>query len=220
MALDRVHLRKLLQLFMLTEKTRASKIRQDALQTMKRRDEGPSPGGDFHLPFWSDAKAHAAGTADLRGSTLEQIRKNKGRARLYPMLEQGFLLWWNEKRRWINEPIATLPKTIKSVYGFSDIGGTVKVENLLSLQIGEDRFRYVYPYFCEGPPINPEVACLGLWLINKALTELDPSEIRILDVIRGEAFSQDRYPFLGNEEERFALMYRRILRDWREQMNR
>ncbi|NYD89004.1 hypothetical protein [Sphingomonas melonis] len=218
MALDRVHLRKLLYLFLLSEKRRLSEIRSDALQTMERRDEGPSPGADFHAPFWRDAKIHAAGLDDLHTLTSQTMAKGKFRKRLYPLLRDGFLLWWNEKRRWINEPIESLPKSIKSTFGFAEIEGVVKVENLLSLKIGDDRFRYVYPYFCEKPPMDAETARLGLWLMSEALPDLPLAEMRILDVLRGEAYSPDIYPLIGNEEEVFALRYRRILREWRNQM--
>ncbi len=215
MALDKVHLKKILQLFLLNEKRRASAIRSDALQTMKRRDEGPSPGLDFHVPFWRDAKTHAGGGRDLRNSTIETMSRAKSRLRLYPLLRDGFLLWWNEKRRWINEPIAALPKSINSSFGFADLDGVVKVENLLSLRIGEDKYRYVYPYFCEKPKMEPEAARLGLWLMGRALPDFKPSEMRILDVLRGETYSLDKYPLQGNEEEIFSLRYRRILREWR-----
>ena len=41
-------------------------------------------------------------------------------------------------------------------------------------------------------------------------------DMRILDVLRGEPFSIDRYPLGGSEEETLSLSYRRILREWRE----
>lgn len=216
MGLDRIHLRKLLKLFMMKDNLRSTAIRADARDVMKRRDEGPSPGGDFHVPFWSDAKAHAAGRSDLSEATAEQVEKNWRRKKLYPRLKDGFLSWWNEKRRWINETISELPKTIKSSFGFAEIEGTVKVENLLSLQVGDDKFRYVYPYFAEKPALTPEGARLGLWLMSKALPDHDIADMRILDVLRGEAFSVDKFPLTGGEEEAFKLRYRRILREWRE----
>lgn len=215
MALDRVNLRKLLKLFMMKENFRSTRIRADARETMKRRDEGPSPGGDFHVPFWSDAKAHAAGRLDLREATASQVEKNWRRKKLYPRLCNGFLLWWNEKRRWVNEDISEIPKTIKSSFGFADIEGTVKVENLLCLKIGEGKYRYIYPYFSELPILTPEAARLGLWLMSVALPAHDIADMRILDVLRGEAFSVDKYPLRGDEKDTFTLRYRQILREWR-----
>lgn len=146
------------------------------------------------------------------------MSRAKSRLRLYPLLRDGFLVWWNEKRRWINEPIAALPKSINSSFGFIDLEGTVKVENLLSLRIGDENFRYIYPYFCEKPEMDADVARLGLWLMSKALPDLNTSELRILDVLRSETYSLDKYPFRGDEEEVFSLRYRRILREWRGHM--
>ena len=216
MALDRIHLRKLLKLFLMKENLRATAIRSDAREVMKKLDEGPGPGGDFHVPFWRDAKAHAAGRVDLREATNVQIEKNWRRKNLYPRLRDGFLIWWNEKRRWINEVIGEIPKAIKSSFGFAEIDGIVKVENLLSLRLGEDKFRYIYPYFADKPALTPEAARLGLWLMSRALPLYDVKDMRILDVIRGEAFSVDKYPFDGKEEDLFRLQYRSILREWRE----
>lgn len=215
MGLDRVHLRKVLRLFMMKENLRSTAIRADAREVMKRLDEGPGPGGDFHVPFWRDAKDHAAGRTDLRETTDQQIEKNWRRKKLYPRLRDGFLKWWNEKRRWINETISELPKTIKSSVGFADIDGVVKVENLLCLRLGDYKFRYVYPYFSDRPALTPEIARLGLWLMAKALPQHDIKDMRILDVLRGETFSVDKYPLVGTEEDQFTLRYRSILREWR-----
>lgn len=87
---------------------------------------------------------------------------------------------------------------------------------MLSLRLGEDRFRYVYPYFAEKPLFTPEAARLGLWLMSQALPDYDINDMRILDVLRGEAYSVDKYPLIGNEEEIFRLRYRSVLREWRE----
>ncbi len=216
MALNKVNLRKLLKLFMLKDNLRSTAIRVDALQLMKKQDEGATPGGDFHVPFWSDAKVHAGGGRDLREATAEQVEKNWRRRGLYPRLTDGFLGWWNEKRRRINEPIDTLPSPIKSSHGFVQIDGIVKVENLLSLRIGDDRFQYIYPYFSEKPELTPEAARLGLWLMSRALPEFNIADMRILDVLRGSAFGTEDYPLAGNEEEAFELQYRRILKEWRD----
>lgn len=215
MGLDRVHLRKLLKLFMMKENLRSTAIRADAREVMKKADEGSGPGGDFHVPFWRDAKDHAAGRTDLHETTDQQIEKNWRRKKLYPRLRDGFLKWWNEKRRWINETISELPKTIKSSVGFADIDGVVKVENLLCLRVGDDKCRFIYPYFSDRPALTPEAARLGLWLMSRALPQHSIEDMRILDVLRGETFSTDKFPLLGNEEENFTLRYRRILREWR-----
>ncbi len=216
MALDRVHLNKLLRLFVLKERPRSTAIRRDAREAMKKLDgEGGSTGGHFQFPFWKAAKDHAAAKCDLRDEVKTLIEKNWRRKRLYPMLRNGFLSWWNERRRWINEPISEIPKAIKSSFGFEEIEGVVKVENLLSLKLGDDRYRYIYPYFSEKPSLTPSAARLGLWLMSRALPKLDIRDMRILDVIRGETYSVDKYPLDGKEEENFRLRYRSILREWR-----
>lgn len=216
MALDRVHLNKLLRLFILKDGPRSTAIRKDARETMRKQDgEGPSSGGHFQLPFWRAAKDHAASKYNLRDEVKDLVDKNWRRKRLYPMLQNGFLHWWNERRRWINEPILEIPKATKSSFGFEDIEGVVKVENLLSLKLGDNRYRYIYPYFSEKPPLTPNAARLGLWLMNSALPDLDVRHMRILDVIRGEAYSVEKYPLDGTEEEIFRLRYRSILREWR-----
>lgn len=215
MGLDRIHLRKLLKLFTMKDSLRSTAIRADARETMKRQDEGPGAGGDFHVPFWCDAKAHAAGKADLREATDLQIEKNWRRKKLYPRLRDGFLDWWNEKRRWVNEAMTELPQTIKSSFGFVEIDGVVKVENLLCLRVGDDKFRYVYPYFSDRPALTPGSARQGLWLMSTALPKHNIEDMRILDVLRGEAYSVDKFPLTGTEEEMFKLLYRNILREWR-----
>lgn len=215
MGLDRIHLRKVLKLFMMKENLRSTAIRADARDVMKKLEEGSSPGGDFPIPFWRSAKNHAAGKSDLHESTAHQIDQNWRRKNLYPRFRDGFLKWWNEKRRWVNEEIAELPQTIKSSVGFAEIDGLVKVENLLSLRLGDDKFRYIYAYFSDKPALTSESARLGLWLMGKALPQHSIEDMRILDVLRGETFSTDKYPLRGDEEESFTLQYRRILREWR-----
>jgi hypothetical protein len=199
----------------LKESVRATAIRKDARETMKRMEEGSAKGGDFPIPFWKGAKDHAAGRSDLSETVAEQIDANWRRKNLYPRLRDGFLKWWTETRRWINEEIAELPKTIKASFGFAELEGTVKVENLLCLKLGDDKRRYIYPYFSDRPALTPEVARLGLWLMSRALPQHDIDDMRILDVLRGESFSVDKCPLHGDEEEAFTLRYRRILREWR-----
>lgn len=216
MSLEKVHLRKLLQLFLLRDDLRITQIKADAKAEARKRKEGPPPGGgDFHIPFWRDAKGHAGGRIDLPEATELEIEKNWRRKRLYPRLRDGFLRWWNEKRRWINERIQELPNTIKASHGFADVGGTVKVENLLCLKVGNDGRRLVYPYFSERPALTAEEARLGLWVMSRALPREDIRNMRILDVMRGEPFSVDRYPLRGDEEKIFMTRYSRMLAQWR-----
>ncbi|MBB5684965.1 hypothetical protein [Sphingobium boeckii] len=144
-----------------------------------------------------------------------RVHDNKARTRLYPQLAHGYLSWWNEKRRWINEPIEVIPQGVKAPYSFAEIGGTVKVENLLALNIGGNRKRLVYPYFSEKPVMQDDVARLGLWLMGQALPKYQIEDMRILDVLRGVTFSIDKSHLLGNEGAIFVERYAKMLSDWR-----
>jgi hypothetical protein len=90
----------------------------------------------------------------------------------------------------------------------------VKVDNILSARDGRGEEHYVYPYFSENPILEEEAARLGLWLLGRALPAVPHEEIRILDVIRGEPFSIDRYPLAGNEEDNFRDRYVALLEEW------
>ena len=216
MSIDKVHLRKLLEYFGLPPERRLAAVKADARAEIRKDGGASSDGGDFHSCFWADAKTFAAGKGDLLLMTQGRVVGHKGRARLYPALAQGYLTWWNEKRRWINEPIEVIPHGVKAPYSFAEIGGTVKVENLLALKLGSSRHRLIYPYFSEKPTLTAEVARLGLWLMSQALRNYSPDDFRILDVLRGQTFSIDKTPLQGNEGVVFVERYARMLADWRE----
>ena len=119
MSLQSVQLNKLMQIAGSDARQRRALLLRDlsnerrkaakkASRALSAADEGDdSGGGDFHLPFWADVKKHVSGELDLRASTIERIQGNWRRERLYPQLAAGFLKWWEEKRRWKNEPSAT-----------------------------------------------------------------------------------------------------------------
>jgi hypothetical protein len=92
----------------------------------------------------------------------------------------------------------------------------VKVENILAVKDAAGADHFVYPYFCEEPSLGDEAARLGLWLLQAAFPRLDPTELRILDVIRGTTFSVDRHPLQGDEQQIFLRRYSALLRRWRE----
>lgn len=215
MSIDRIHLRKLLEYFGLTSERRMAAVKADARAEIRKAGGVPSPGGDFHSCFWADAKAFAAGAGDLTDMTEARIIDSKLRSRLYPLLAKGYLTWWNEKRRWINEPIQVIPQGVKAPYSFQEIGGTVKVENMLALSIGGSRTRLIYPYFSEKPILDESIARLGLWLMSQALSEHSIDDMRILDVLRGQTFSVDRHPLQGNEGVIFVERYAKMLTDWK-----
>jgi len=112
MSLQKIHLRKLLQLFDAADGKRRALLRADIRDEMASAAGAEKNGGDFYAPFWSDAKQHMGGASDLKLTTAARIELNKGRERLYPELRDGFLLWWNKKRRWINEPFEPLEEKI------------------------------------------------------------------------------------------------------------
>ncbi len=105
MPLQNIHLRKFLKVGFSNASRRRSELRADIRQEIAREAQADSGGGDFYVPFWADAKAHALGTRDLRQAVRERIAANGGRAALYPRLRDGFLQWWDERRRLTNAPV-------------------------------------------------------------------------------------------------------------------
>ena len=206
MALDNIHLRKLLKILFLDPNQRQSELRKDIREELVREAGRESGGGDFHVPFWADAKSHIFGNADLHISVAARIAANERKARLYPMLRDGFLLWWNERRRWTNEPFRQ-GEFLKTRFLFPGLDATVKVDGILSVRDGRDEAHVVYPYFSEKPELSEHAARLGLWLLTNALPSIPSHEIRILDVIRGRTFSIDRLPLNGSEETDFRQRY-------------
>jgi hypothetical protein len=214
MSVENIHLRKLLQLFYLPPNRQTSKLREDIRNDRDRDSGGLGSGPDFFGGFWADAKGHVFGRGDLHEGVRGRIESNPGRKRLYPILRDGFLRWWNERRRWTNEPFQ--PAEIPRARYVMDGLGTVKVENVLAVKDAKGADHFVYPYFCEQPELGDEAARLGLWLLQAALPRIDPLELRILDVMRGRTFSIDRTPLKGDEEQIFRRRYGALLRRWRE----
>ena len=219
MSIRNIHLRKLLRAFNETESRKKTLLRSDVRSEVNKRMGKISSGGDFHGPFWSDAKNHAAGKIDLSVATLERIAKHAARGRLYPELTAGFLEWWHKKRRTRNEPITAFPYTVRKRYSIPELDAVVKVENLLSVLIGDPALgpqgkRLIYPYFSEEPILDEKTSRLALWLLTKALPEYNARDLRVLDVIRARAFSVENCPLSGNEEHEFLNKYTKILEEW------
>ena len=213
MSLKVVHLRKLLALFYSSNNRRVSLLRQDIrLEFQRDRGEKDEEGGDFHIPFWADVKDHVADLIDLREASVSRISKNRQRARLYPQLTDGFLSWWNERRRWRNEPFKLLPQSVKARAPVAP-DRTVKVENVLAFRIGNQDNRLVYPYFSEEPILTDEGARLGLWLLGEALGEFKIDDMRILDVLRSKSFGTIDGPLRGNERDLFLEKYDQLLEE-------
>lgn len=213
MSIELISLRKLMQLMLASERRRTSLLRANITAELRREKNGPGDGGDFHSPFWSDAKAHASGKLELRAATRDRVKDAIGRARLYPLLAEGFLEWWEERRRRRNEPFDVSQEQISGRLTLDGLG-TVKVENNLGFSIGDDGYRVVYPYFCEDPDMDPDVARLGLWAMSQALPQYDPNDLRILDVLRGVSLSHIECPVRGDEKDVFIENYRLLLARW------
>jgi len=210
MSLNAIHLRKLLKIMFLDRKGQISEIRKDIRGDIKKQSDENGSGGDFYGPFWADAKGHVFENLDLRESVKRRISANLKRANLYPQLCDGFLLWWNQRRRWTNRPF-TKGTYLKKNVNFSDLDAVVKINNILSAQDGNRDDHFVYPYFSPKPVLTDESARLGLWMLNQAFPDIEFAELRILDIIRGQTFSIDRNPLIGNEGENFRRRYLDIL---------
>jgi hypothetical protein len=212
MPLNRIHLRKLLAILFLEPNARRSELRKDIRQEIDRASRADRAGSDFYAAFWSDAKHHVFGETDLHDMVEERIAANYRRRNLYPRLRDGFFLWWNERRRWTNEPFRP-GQSLKTHFLFPGLDAVVKVDNILSVRDALGAEHIIYPYFAPVPALSDEAARLGLWLLTRALPREPRNEIRILDVIRGRTFSIDRTPLFGNEEEEFRRRYAAAMRE-------
>ncbi len=214
MSFEIIGLGKLLNALYASRPQRITMLRGDIRSEIKKAEGfGNSSGGDFYGPFWADAKRHVAGELDLRLTTIVRIDSNKGRERLYTILKDGFLLWWEEKRRLRNVPFSIIPDIIKARYEIEG-AGTVKVENTLSITVGDTGHRIVYPYFYEDPDLSDEAARLGLWLMSKCIKGYALQDMRLLDIIKGRSFSTLDTPLAGNEEILFAEKYKALMSEW------
>ena len=171
-------------------------------------------GGDFYAPFWTDAKSHIAGQADLDELVRIRLESNSRRKRLYPVLKEAFLNWWNDKRRWSNQPFTLFESNPKSRWEFADLSATVKVENTIAAKMGDDTNRIVYPYFSEDPALTEQAVRLGLWVMRKAFPQYASEDMRIFDVQRSKSYSERDVPLQGDEEELFLRLYGKVLKKW------
>ena len=214
MALEKIHLRKLLKIFFLDARQFRSAvlrdIREDRDRAKARATAAESSGSDFYGPFWTAARKHVFAVEDLHDSVAFRISKNDRRRNLYPLLRDGFLLWWNQRRRWTNEPFEP-GRPVGGRFPFPAIDATVKIESILSVRDGLGTERFIYPYFAPQPVLSEHAARLGLWFLTTRLSMLSPNAIRILDVIRGQTFSLDRTPLRGDEQEDFRRRYIALL---------
>jgi hypothetical protein len=216
MSLEKIHLRKFLRLAYAPRNKRISWLRADIRNDLRKAAGNASKGGDFHGPFWADAKNHVAGFLDLRAKIAQRIVKNKGRKRLYDLLGTGFLAWWYEKRRWRNEPFIVLPEHVKTQLSLPEVGGCLKIENLLALEIGGQSKRIIYPYFAEEPSLPEEGRRLGLSLLKRGLSEFPSSDFRVLDVLRASSYGTIDHQLRGDEYDVALRKYEELRREWDE----
>jgi hypothetical protein len=196
-----IPLRKALQLFYAPQPLQRSILQED-IRLDRRKEEGGSrsQGGDFYLPFCSDVKKHITGDADLSEMTDDRIRSNKNFTRLYPLLKDGVIDLLGAKLRWSNEPVHIVPRSVHGNLQFGDIGGVIRIRDALNARVRGEYTRVVYPYFSEEPALPEEGGRLGLWAMQQALTEPDPHDMRIIDILRRTFFSPQTTPLRGNEE--------------------
>lgn len=190
-------------------------LREDLRSERNKANGVKSGGGHFHAPFWSDAKAHVIGIFDLNQQTLLRIEALEQRRRLYPLLSNGFLKWFNDLKRSTNQKVGWEEANAHNRFGYPGLDLIIKVEGLLGLQIGHDRHLLVYPYFAEQPTLNETWARVGLWLMASALADFDISEMHILDIIRGRSFANPSIFLKGDEDRIFFDRYSQLLNEWR-----
>lgn len=214
MSLEKVQLRKLLKLLYLDRSGLIRALREDIRAEAASELGDKSSGGDFFGPFWGDAKKFVANEVDLHQATNERIESNRLRRRLYKLLLEGFLSWWNEKRRWRNEPIALVEKSPSGLFQPEGARLTIRVENILALKGGDGSRRAIYPYFSEKPALSKEAARIGLWILSKTVTDYAIEDIRILDILRSTSFGNADCPLEGNEQEIFTARFNHVKSEW------
>lgn len=207
--------RKALQLFYAPPSLRRS-ILKDDIRLDNRKAEGGnrSRGGDFYLPFWSDVKRHISGEVDLAEATDARVRSNRNFRRLYPLLRDGALNLLSAKLRWSNEPVEIVPQSVHGNLRLTDPAGTIRIKDALHARVRGEYVRVVYPYFSEEPALPEEGGRLGLWAMQQALPELDPNDMRIIDILRQTFFSPQTTVLQGNEELIFRENYRSLIGEW------
>jgi len=215
MSVRDIPLRKALQLFYAPQGLRRSILKED-IRLDRRKEAGGtrSRGGDFYLPFWSDVKRHISGDGDLTQLTDNRINTNKNFKRLYPLLKDGVLELLSAKLRWSNEPIEIVPTSVHGNLRVEDLGGTIRIRDALNARVREEYTRVVYPYFSAEPALPEEGGRLGLWVMQQALTELDPDDMRIIDPLRRTFFSPQTTPLQGNEKTVILENYRLLIDEW------
>lgn len=220
MSFQEIGLGKLLKSMIVPAPERRRMLREDVGYVLgKLAGSASESGGDFYGPFWADAKRHVAGDLDLRQATEERIAANKvSRQRLYPQLNDGFLGWWEQKRRQRNESFRVIEGIVKARYPVPGLG-IVKVDNTMAITVGLNGHRIIYPYFYLDVALTEEAARIGLWVMSQCVKGYDLQDMRVLDVFRGRSFSIIDTPLASNEEAQMARRYAALLDQWQEIRN-
>ncbi|VVT10158.1 hypothetical protein [Erythrobacter sp. EC-HK427] len=211
-----IHLSKILKFFALPENKLISELRTELRRERDRLDGSDEGGMDFYTPFWADAKDHVKGKAQLTELTTIRVEASGQRKNLYPKLCAGFLKWFDGLKRATNETVGWSDAKFHKHVEFSDMALVVKVDNLIGLEIGKDKFRLIYPYFAKAPPLSEQWARVGLWMMTEAFPDLSIVEMDVLDVLRGTGFRGANLSLKGNEEFLFRSRYEEILQMWNE----
>ncbi len=197
MSVETIPLRRLLQLLYAGARQQQSLLRAEIRADLAKQRGISSNGGDFYGPFWADAREHVSSIKDLTVATQERVDRNKARERLYPILKDGFLKWWDSQRRWTNAPFETVRAPTAALKVTETL--TIKIDNILAVRDAEGVDRFIYPYFYEAPILKNEAARIGLWALKRSFPGLIYDHFRILDVPRGRIFSPDRCYLEGDE---------------------
>jgi hypothetical protein len=215
MSIEKINLRKLLQLLYADNRLQRSLLLADIRSDRSKKDGEDSAGGDFYGPFWADVKDHAAGRSDISRQTELRIASNKARARLYPILRDSFLEMWTEKMRWRNEPFEFVPTSVKAQLPINELGTIIKIENMAAIRTWDGSHRVLYPYFSEAPALPDEGARLGFQILKEALPNFNLEDFRIIDMQRRVYYRSTDILMRGNERELLLMKYDALLRLWR-----
>lgn len=215
MSIEKINLRKLLQLFFSDARQQRSLLLADIRSERTKEAGDRDTGGDFYGPFWSDVKDHAAGRSDLVDQTKVRIAANRTRARLYPILRDCFLDMWNEKMRWRNEPFEFVPESVKAQLPIKELRAIVKIENTAAIKTWDGSYRVMYPYFSETPALPDLGARLGFWVLQQALPTYKLDDFRIIDMQRRTYFRPADVGMGGDEKKQFIERYGLLLKQWR-----
>lgn len=210
-----IPLRKVLQLFYASPALLRRILKEDITLEQKKISGGNrSRGGNFHNAFWKDVKKHISKQGDLKTLTNDRIKANKRLGRLYPLLADGVLDLLNSKLRWSNEEVEIVSRSIHGTLKIHEVDGTIRVHDALHARVRGEYTRIVYPYFSEEPKLSDEAARLGLWVMQRALIDFNPDDMRIIDPLSKTFFSPRTTPLQGDEEITFLEKYASLITEW------